>query len=222
MGFCRSGAALLDPVVELGARGAASEVGERLVGMVRRVSSPQVVDRRKELSAIEAALTRTRGYEIASTTNGSDRPSPNSAPPNGGPASRTAATRPVSAAAAAGSCRGGTTARSTPAWAPENSAEPQPSMNPTTRICQNGGRWNTIVAADHRKHAHAVGEDHQAPPVPAVGRKPCGQCEDRPGHASRKGDYACLRGRVGDREHEQRICDRRRLRPCARQQLPRL
>ena len=61
MGFRRSGAALLDPVVELGARGAASEVGERLVGMVGRVSSPRFVDRRKELSAIEAALTRTRG-----------------------------------------------------------------------------------------------------------------------------------------------------------------
>ncbi|MGA8720563.1 MAG: AAA family ATPase, partial [Solirubrobacteraceae bacterium] len=61
MGFRRSGAALLDPVVELGARGAASEVGERLVRMVGRVSSPRFVDRHKELSAIEAALKQTRG-----------------------------------------------------------------------------------------------------------------------------------------------------------------
>ena len=61
MGFGLSGAALLgDPVVELGARRAASDVGERLVRMVGRVSSPRFVDRRKELSAIEAALARTR------------------------------------------------------------------------------------------------------------------------------------------------------------------
>ena len=37
----------------------AGEVGERLVGMVGRVSSPRFVDRRKELAAIEAALTRS-------------------------------------------------------------------------------------------------------------------------------------------------------------------
>ena len=62
MGFGLSGAALLgDPVVEVGARGAASEVGERLVRMVGRVSSPRFVDRRRELGAIEAALARTRG-----------------------------------------------------------------------------------------------------------------------------------------------------------------
>ena len=39
----------------------AGEVGERLVGMVGRVSSPRFVGRRNELAAIEAALTRTRG-----------------------------------------------------------------------------------------------------------------------------------------------------------------
>ena len=42
-------------------------------------------------------------YETASTRNGSARASPKSAPPSGGPASHTAACRPVWAPAAAGS-----------------------------------------------------------------------------------------------------------------------
>jgi DNA-binding CsgD family transcriptional regulator len=41
--------------------GSTCEVGERLIGTVGRVSSPRFIDRRKELSAIEAALARTRG-----------------------------------------------------------------------------------------------------------------------------------------------------------------
>ena len=163
-------------------------------------------------------------YESASTTNGSDRPRPNNAPPNGGPPSRTTATRPVSAAAAAGSCRGGTTARSAPAWAPEKSAEPQPSTNPTDEDLpeRRPVEGNRRREASHGEHAHAVGEDHQAPAVPAIGREPRGQREDRPGQASRKGDDARFRRRVGDREHEQRIRDRGRLCSGARQQLSRL
>ena len=68
MSFGLSGAALLgDPVVEPGALRPCDplvsppEVGDKLVRMVGRVSSPRFVDRRRELLAIEAALERSRG-----------------------------------------------------------------------------------------------------------------------------------------------------------------
>ncbi len=57
MSFRLSDAALLgdDPLDP------ALEVGERLIRMVGRVSSPRFIDRRRELAAIEAALATTRG-----------------------------------------------------------------------------------------------------------------------------------------------------------------
>ena len=68
MSFGLSGAALLgDPVVEPGALRPCDplvsppEVGDKLVRMVGRVSSPRFVDRRRELLAIEAALETSRG-----------------------------------------------------------------------------------------------------------------------------------------------------------------
>ena len=87
---------------------------------------------------IKRSDTVENAYESASTTNGNARARPNSAPPSGGPPSRTAACRPVCAAAAAGSCRVGTTDRNAPAYAAEKSAAPAPSMNAAMAIPQRG------------------------------------------------------------------------------------
>jgi hypothetical protein len=66
---------------------------------------------------IKSSDTTENAYEIASARNGTARPSPNSAPPTGGPAISTAAVRACWTPAASGSCTAGTTERNAPAAA---------------------------------------------------------------------------------------------------------
>jgi hypothetical protein len=84
-------------------------------------------------------------YDAASKTKGTARPRPKSAPPRGGPASITVATRACWAPAAAGSWRGRTTARKAPAEATLKNVEPVPSTKATAGICQNVTSSRTIV-----------------------------------------------------------------------------
>ena len=118
----------------------------------------------------------------------------------------------------------GTTERSAPAWATREDRRPAPRRTRSSGIIQK-----TICGRDehHRREVpiatHARrGADHQPPAAPVVGRQPGGQREERHREQARERDESGLRGRAGQREHEQRIRDRRHLRPAARQQLRRL
>jgi hypothetical protein len=72
----------------------------------------------------------------------------------------------------------------------------------------------------HRDRLNAVGGDHQPSPIPPVRRHPGEEPEEREGDDPGECDDACLRRRVRDGEHEQRVCEGRRLRAGGGQQLP--
>ena len=72
----------------------------------------------------------------------------------------------------------------------------------------------------HSDDAHGVRADHQPLPVPAVGHDPCRQREERVRDRAREEHEAGHGRRAREREHEQRIGDRRQPRPDVRQQLP--
>ena len=74
--------------------------------------------------------------------------------------------------------------------------------------------------ARDRQRADPVGRDHQALAVPAIGRDPCRQAEDGVRNEPGESDEPGLGRGVGHREHEQRIRDRRHLRPQRREQPP--
>jgi hypothetical protein len=61
-----------------------------------------------------------------------------------------------------------------------------------------------------RERPHAVGRDHHQLAVVAVGRDPREQAEERERHNPRERDEAGLRRRLRQRQHEQRVGDRRR------------
>jgi hypothetical protein len=75
-------------------------------------------------------------YDTVWAKNGSAFPMVKSAPPIGGAARLTTASRPVTTATAAGSWFFGTTERSAPACATEKMAAPVPSMNAISGIIQ--------------------------------------------------------------------------------------
>ena len=95
---------------------------------------------------IVSSATAETAYDSACTTNGSPRATANSAPPSGGAASITTASRPVMVEIAAGSCRRGTTARSAPVCAAPKYAAPAPSTNATARIIQSSTRSRKTTA----------------------------------------------------------------------------
>ena len=74
--------------------------------------------------------------------------------------------------------------------------------------------------APDRHNPDAVGGDHQAPAIPAVGGNAGQDAEEWIGHDPRERDGADLRRRMRHRQHEERVRDRRRLRSDARKQLP--
>ena len=163
-------------------------------------------------------------YDTVWATNGSARPTVKSAPPIGGAARLTTASRPVTTATAAGNCAFGTTERSAPACATEKKAAPLPSTNAISGIIQNTIR--SVATSTARvpivTRTQRVGADHQPPAAPVVGQQPGGQREDRHREQACERDEPGFGGRVGQRKHEQRIGDRRHLRPAAREQLRRL
>ncbi len=72
----------------------------------------------------------------------------------------------------------------------------------------------------HSDDAHGIRTDHQPLPVPAVGHDPCRQREERVRDRPREEDEAGFGRRAREREHEQRIGDRRQPRPDVGEQLP--
>jgi len=70
-----------------------------------------------------------------------------------------------------------------------------------------------------RNRLHDVGGEHHALAVPAVRGNAREQAEHRRREKIREADDPGLRRRVGEREHEQRIGNRSRLRPGRREQL---
>ena len=118
--------------------------------------------------------------------------------------------------------RAGTTERSAPTSATLKNTNSVPSTNATIAICANETRCDRerddelATGAD----AHDVGHDHHPLAVEAVGGDAGGEAEEGPRHETREADDAGLRRRVRDREHEQRIRDRRRLGADRRERLP--
>jgi hypothetical protein len=96
---------------------------------------------------IATRVTTEKRYETASTTNGSARAMPKSAPPSGGPASRTTAMRACMAPAAVGIWRCGTTARIAPVEAMLKNAEAVPSTKAMPATSQIERRSSRIAAA---------------------------------------------------------------------------
>jgi hypothetical protein len=115
--------------------------------------------------------TIENAYEAASTMNGMALPAVSSTPPSGGPASLTAASRPVCAPLAVGSCTAGTTERIAPAYAAKNSAPAPPRGTRRTATIQTDTVSRTSAHGEpaDQDHPRGVGADHQPLAVPAVG-----------------------------------------------------
>ena len=130
--------------------------------------------------------------------------------------------RACSAAAAAGSCRLGTTERSAPISAMLKNTYIVPSTNATIAICAKESRWSAIATTMlvTRADADEVGDDHHALAVNAVDGDAGEEAEERPREDAREADDARLDRRMRHREHEQRIGDPGRLGADRRERLP--
>ena len=111
-----------------------------------------------------------------------------------------------------------------PACAALNTVEPVPSTNATTSDCPDRRMAGEDRCGQHRdrRGAHGVRGDHQVLAVPPVGGDAGEQPEQPERRQSRERDEPRLRRRVRQREHQQRVRNRRRLRTGGREELPRL
>ena len=127
-----------------------------MVGLQRKRKPSAICERRRAVPASRSSWNGVRiassdrienADETASTRKGTARPSPNSAAPSGGPASRTVARCAPCTPTAVGSSRRGATARNAPVWAATKKVAPVPSTKATSATCQNATWSSRIVAA---------------------------------------------------------------------------